>query len=237
MQCLILAGGLGTRIDRLADGLPKSLISVAGRPFIDHQLEWLAAGGVDQVVISIGHRGAAIRAFVGDGGRWGLTVVCIDEGGDLLGTGGAVRLAVDRGVMAPGFFVLYGDSYLDVELSRVWAAADAGRKPLMTVFHNRGRWDRSNVVFRDGRVEMFEKGRDDAAEIGMDYIDYGLSVLTTKVVDERIEPGRPTDLAEVYHRLSRDGGLLGFEATRRFHEIGSPEGLADLEAHLAGDQD
>ena len=226
MQCLILAGGLGTRIDAVADGLPKSMIPVAGRPFIAHQLDWLAAGGVDQVVISTGYRGQAIRDFVAD-----RQIVCIVEGQDLLGTGGAVRLAVERGVMKPGFFVLYGDSYLDVDLSKVWTSAENGRKPLMTVFRNQGQWDTSNVVFRDGQIALFEKGRTDAAEIGMEYIDYGLSVLTTAVVEDTMAP----DLADVFHQLSRRGELLGFEATRRFYEIGSPAGLADLEAHLTGE--
>ena len=122
MQCLILAGGLGTRMRGIAGDLPKTLLPVLGRPFADHQLRWLAAAGVARIVYAIGHQGTAIREFVGDGGDWGLDVVYSDEGDAGLGTAGALRLAVDRGVMDEGFLVLYGDSYLPIDLAPVWRA-------------------------------------------------------------------------------------------------------------------
>ena len=73
MQCVILAGGLATRMRPLTEQIPKALIPVEGTPFVDHQLAWLAAHGVDEVVLSIGYRGDMLRAHVGDGARYGLT--------------------------------------------------------------------------------------------------------------------------------------------------------------------
>lgn len=219
-------------MESLAPDVPKTLIPVHGRPFADYQLTWLAGQGVKHVVYAIGHMGGAIRDFVGDGSHWGLDVRFVDEGTRLLGTAGALRLAVHDEHMNEGFFVLYGDSYLNIELPAVWRAADSGRAPLMTVFANHGRWDSSNAVVTDGRVSLYEKGRADGAEIDMDFIDYGLSVLTRDIVIEHVSVGEVTDLADVFHRLSRGGVLRAFEAQHRFYEIGSPEGLADLEAHL-----
>jgi len=109
MQCLILAGGLGTRMRPYTDAMPKALIPVAGMPFAHHQLAWLASAGVERVVYSIGYKGDMIRGFVGDGGRWGLRVTFVDEGEELLGTGGAVRKAVDVEACDSRFLVLYGD--------------------------------------------------------------------------------------------------------------------------------
>ena len=80
MQCVILAGGLATRMRPLTDTIPKALIPVAGRPFVDHQLAWLAGHGVTDVVLSIGYRGDMLRAHVGDGARYGLRVRYVDEG-------------------------------------------------------------------------------------------------------------------------------------------------------------
>ncbi len=240
MQCLILAGGLGTRMRGLApdlDNTAKALLPVRGRPFADYQLTWLAGQGVRRVVYAIGHRGGQIRDFVGDGGRWGLDAAYSDEGEAGLGTGGAVRLAVDEGVVGDksggGFLVLYGDSYLTIDIGAVWAASGEGAKPLMCVLKNNGRWDASNAVYEDGRVTRFEKGRDGKGG-GMDYIDYGLSVLNGDIVREHIPAGAPFDLAQVHRQLAEAGELLGFEASVRFYEIGSPEGLADLEAYLDG---
>lgn len=233
MQCLILAGGRGKRMKPLTDVLPKALIPVAGGPFLDRQLAWLAGQGVGRVVFAIGYRGNQIRSFVGDGSRWGLDVAYSDEGRRRLGTGGAVRLAVDEGLLDPGFLVLYGDSFLDVDVGAVWAASGEGTRPVMCVYRNDGRFDESNAVFDNGRVTRFEKGRADAARLGMRYIDYGLSVLTREAVLAHVPAGEAFDLALVYQRLAEAAALGGFEAARRFYEIGSPRGLADLEAHLA----
>ncbi len=102
------------------------MLPVAGRPFVYWQLAWLAAQGADGAVLSIGHLGAQIRDYVGDGAAWRLPVTFVEEGDDLRGTGGAVRLAVDEGVMGDSFFVLYGDSYLQVALPVVEAAFRRG---------------------------------------------------------------------------------------------------------------
>ena len=233
MQCVILAGGLGIRMQPLTRRLPKTLLPVLGRPFAEYQLGWLADQGVRDVVYCIGFLGDQVRAFVGDGGRWGLRVGYVDEGSRLMGTGGALRLAAEAGVLDPGFLVLYGDSYLPIDIAPVWQASRLGRDPLMAVLRNRGSWDASNVIFRDGRVRHYEKGRPDAAAIGMEHIDYGLSVLPREVVATMIPADRPHDLAALHAELSRQGRLGGFEVTQRFYEIGSPAGLRDLEAHLA----
>jgi MurNAc alpha-1-phosphate uridylyltransferase len=94
-QCLVLAGGLGTRMLPRTESVPKALLPVAGVPFVDHQLRWLAGHGVDEAVLAIGHLGSMLRDHVGDGSRLGLSVRYVDEGDDLRGTAGAVRFAVD----------------------------------------------------------------------------------------------------------------------------------------------
>ena len=148
MQCVILAGGLGTRLGELARTRPKTLALVGGRPFADHQLGWLAGQGVDDVVYCIGHLGDQIREFVGDGSQWGIAVRYVDEGDRCLGTGGALRLAHDEGVLADHFFVLYGDSWLSVDLGLVERRFGGIRAPaLMTVFRNDDQFDTSNVWF------------------------------------------------------------------------------------------
>src|SRR6187399_1289937 len=114
MQCVILAGGLGTRIRDRSGGLPKSLIPVLGKPFVFYQLEWLKRQKVERVVLSVGHRGDLIADVVGDGSNFGLSIAYADEGRDLRGTGGALRFIADQGLLDPGFFVLYGDSYLPI---------------------------------------------------------------------------------------------------------------------------
>ena len=234
MQCLILAGGLGTRIATLAPALPKTLIPVAGVPFAHHQLSLLARSGITRVVYCIAHLGHLVEEFVGDGSRWGLDVSYVSDGERLLGTGGAIRAAEQAGVLDPSFFVLYGDSYLPIDYRAAWNAfRQSGSPALMTVFQNAGQWDTSNVLYEEGRVLLYDKRRKDSRASGMVHIDYGLSVLTSEVVAGHIPAGQPFDLADLFHALSIRGALAGFEVSTRFYEIGSPEGLSDLEKLLS----
>jgi NDP-sugar pyrophosphorylase family protein len=234
MQCLILAGGLGTRMRPLTGDLPKALLPVRGRPFAEWQLDWLKAGGVGRVVFAVGHQGRMVRDAIGAGDRFGLDIAYSDEGERLLGTAGAVRLAVDAGLLEDRFFVLYGDSYLAIDPRAVWRAAAADERPLLCVHKNDGKWDASNAAFADGMVGRFEKGVKDAAARGLRYIDYGLAVLSRRLIETEVPAGGRHDLADLYRRLAAAGRLRGFEAPERFYEIGSPQGLNDLEEHLAG---
>jgi NDP-sugar pyrophosphorylase family protein len=227
-ECVILAGGIASRLGTQAGDLPKTLVPVAGRPFADHQLTWLAEQGVTQVVYCIGYRGDQIRDYVGDGERWGLRIRYVDDGSDLRGTGGALRLAYDKGVLAETFAILYGDSYLRLELPAVIASFRATQLPaLMTVLRNDGKWDRSNVDFDGSLVTEYSK-----TEGNFSWIDYGLSVLDRDVVT-RLPQEAVGDLGDLYADLSAEGSLAGFEVHERFYEIGSPEGLDELEHLLA----
>jgi NDP-sugar pyrophosphorylase family protein len=234
-QIVVLGGGLGTRMEGLAAGRPKSLIPILGEPFVHHQLRLLASQGIRDVVYVIGFRGEPIRTEVGDGRRFGVAVSFVDEGDHLHGTGGALRFAHDMGSLGEVFGVIYGDSYLPIDLRPVWAAFHSSGCPaLMTVLRNEDRWDRSNAVFQNGRVINYDK-RARHRDPQMRWIDFGLSILRREVV-ESIPNGAICDLADVYHELSLRGDLAGFEVRTRFFEVGSPDGVASLESYLVSRQ-
>ncbi len=233
LPCVILAGGLGTRMRSFTSDIPKALVPVRGRPFADLQLQRLREGGVSRVIYCIGHLGSALRGHLGDGSGHGLQIDYVDEGEELRGTAGALRLAYDMGLLPPVFHVLYGDSYLTLDLDAVEAAHLRGNLPAqMTVLRNAGRWDRSNVVLGDGMVLRYEP--DPAVNHpGMDWIDYGLSTVDRELVAELVPGGTVVQLPGVWNRLSLAGRLGGFEVSHRFYEVGSPSGLRELEEHLA----
>ncbi len=225
MQCVILAGGLGTRMRPLTETCPKTLLPAGGRPFAWHQLQWLAAQGINEVIYSIGHQGDMIRRYWAQEPSPVPSIRYVDEGERLLGTAGALRLAREQGVLDESFFVIYGDSFLPVEFAPIWRAFQASGQPaLMTVLRNEGRWDRSNVIYQPGRIMLYDK----AAAPGMQYIDYGLSCFRRDLFDDLAH----SDLAGVFHDLSLQGRLAGFQVHERFYEIGSPAGLRDFEQYL-----
>jgi NDP-sugar pyrophosphorylase family protein len=223
----VLAGGKATRLGALSAERPKALMNVAGRAFIDHQLELLKRHGIRRVVLCIGHFGEQIERHVGDGTRYGLSVRYAYDGPVLQGTAGAIRDAVEH--LGDVCWVLYGDSYLDFEYAGVADAFGARPEPaLMTVFRNEGRWDTSNVSFDGRRVTRYDKRSPDPS---MQFIDYGATLLRRAGI-ERIPAQGPSDLAELYAQLAEEGSLAGYEIGRRFYEIGSAEGLAELDRFL-----
>jgi N-acetyl-alpha-D-muramate 1-phosphate uridylyltransferase len=228
MQAVVLAGGLATRMRPLTETLPKSLLLVAGRPFVDWQLERLVACGIRDVVMCVAHLGDQIRDHVGDGARLGIQVAWSTEP-QLLGTAGALRHALS--LLAPTFLVTYGDSYLPFDYTGPLALLDAHADcdGVMAVFANAGRWDASNVILRDGAwVERYEKTGNDPR---FDHIDYGATALRRDVI-AALADGVPHGLDAVQRDLAARGRLRAVEARERFFEIGSPAGLAELDRHL-----
>jgi NDP-sugar pyrophosphorylase family protein len=224
---VVLAGGLGTRLGERTSAIPKAMVPVSGEPFVQHQLALLVAQGFTSVVLCIGHLGNLVREFVGDGSRWGIGVEYADEGEDLRGTGGALRLAADEGLLDERFAVVYGDSYLPIDVAPVWTAALESRRPaLMTVCPIADALENPNAIYEDGLVVLYRKGEPTSR---MHHLDYGLSVLERGVVTDLVEGNEPVDLADVFHTLSMRGVLAGFEVTEHFYEIGSPAGLVNLE--------
>jgi NDP-sugar pyrophosphorylase family protein len=171
---------------------------------------------------------ADLRAALGDGSQFGITIHYADEGDRLLGTAGAIRHALDQGKLGEGFLVLCGDSYLPIEIEPVWQASERGRRPLMTVLRNVNQWDRSNVRFANGLVHLYDKGVCDPVASGIEFIDYGLSVLTRDVIFRLAPKDMKSDLSDVAKTLSQESILRGYEVFNRFYEIGSPSGLADF---------
>jgi NDP-sugar pyrophosphorylase family protein len=224
----ILAGGLATRLRPLTETIPKSLLEVAGHPFLHHQLVSLRQNGISEVVLCVGYLGEAIRSRFGDGRDYGLRIRYSFDGPELLGTGGAVRRALP--MLGDAFFVLYGDSYLDVDYAAVANAfLRSGASGLMTVFRNEGAWDASNVEFSGGRIVAYDKTRRTPA---MRHIDYGLSVFCAMAFG-RHSSAVAFDLSEVQRQLVAEGDVAAFEASERFYEIGSHAGLVELERVLA----
>jgi NDP-sugar pyrophosphorylase family protein len=222
----ILAGGLATRLRPITEKIPKSLVPVAGKPFLTHQLELLRSRGVRHAVLCVGYLGEMIQRDYGNEAL-GIKLDYAFDGPKLLGTGGAIKRALP--LLGAEFFVLYGDSYLPMEYRLVAEFFErSGKLGCMTVYRNEGKYDTSNVVFGDGEIKVYDKK---AKLPEMRHIDYGLSLFKAAAFDG-YSGERPFDLAEVMGKLVREKQLAGYEVKERFYEIGSPVGLQELEELL-----
>lgn len=223
----ILAGGLATRLRPITTRIPKLLVEVGGAPFFEHQIALLKAQGLRHLVLCVGHLGEMIVDRYGDGAAQGVKIDYVFDGPKLLGTGGALIQALPN--LGEAFYLLYGDSYLPVDYLQVGECfLKAGRQGLMTVYENHGRYDTSNVWYEEGRIRVYDKKQ---RLPRMHHIDYGLGLFKATAFDA-CPRGEVVDLAEVQKQLVLRGELAGFEVGQRFYEIGSPAGLAELDAFL-----
>jgi NDP-sugar pyrophosphorylase family protein len=223
----LLAGGLATRLRPVTEKIPKALVELAGKPFIDHQLALLHRNGIRKIVFCLGYLGEMVEQHLGDGSRLGMQLQYAYDGDKLLGTGGAIKRAAH--LLDDVFWVMYGDSYMDIDYASVLRAFfSRDVLGLMTVLRNNNQWDRSNVVFENGQLLKYDKKTQTP---DMHYIDYGVAVLRRSTLD-RITSNEPYDLATLYTQLVSEGQMSGYEVTNRFYEIGTPASLEEARRYL-----
>jgi MurNAc alpha-1-phosphate uridylyltransferase len=223
----ILAGGLATRLQPITLTIPKSLVKVAGKPFIFYQLKYLRQQGIKKIVLCTGHLGEMIKSYVGDGSRFDLKILYSSDGNKLLGTGGAIKKALP--LLSDKFFVLYGDTFLPIKFNNVEKAFLSCKKLcLMTILKNQGKWDKSNVFLKKNLLIKYNKKTPSAK---MKYIDYGLSILSEGIFDAYSNKKR-FDLSSVFEALSLKRQIKGFEVYERFYEIGTLKSIKETEKYL-----
>jgi MurNAc alpha-1-phosphate uridylyltransferase len=228
----ILAGGIATRLRPITKTIPKALVEVAGQPFIDHQLQLLRKCGYRRVVLCIGYLGEMIEAHLGDGSGLGMEISYAYDGESLRGTGGALLNALP--LLGESFLVLYGDSYLPCDYQEIEDAfLGSGKRGLMTVHKNANLWDKSNIIFADGKIILYDK-RFSVPE--MQYIDYGLGALRADVL-KAYPADTYLDLADIYMSLVQRKELAGYEMKERFYEIGTKAGLKETEEFIKNTTD
>lgn len=227
MQVAILAGGLATRLEPLTKEIPKSLILIQDKPFLEYQLEFLRKGGIKDVVLCIGHLGEQIEKYFGDGRKFGMNITYSYEGKQLLGTAGALKKA--EKLLEDPFFTMYGDSYLSLDFADAMSYFKSQNKfALMSVYKNYDRYERSNTVIKGGLVKKFSK-KEEAKD--MVYIEYGANIFRKEAL-ELIPESLPYSLEELFPELIRRKELLAYEVRERFYQIGSPEGLEEFKRYV-----
>ncbi|MCB1189779.1 MAG: NTP transferase domain-containing protein [Leptospiraceae bacterium] len=233
----ILAGGLATRLHPITQTIPKAMIEICGKPFLEHQIQLFKSQGFTEIVVLTGYLSNMIEEYFGDGSKFGIHIQYSYDGDKLLGTGGALQKALP--LLSENFIVIYGDSYLSVPYSPIvefYLNHTTGTKKqsqpeplaLMTVYKNADLYDKSNVVFQNGILVDYNKKQ---KRQDMEYIDWGLGIINQSAFSayQNIEV---FDLAELYQSLLPKKQLIGYEVFQRFYEIGSFDGLNEIEKIL-----
>ena len=145
---LILSGGFGTRLGKITKKIPKALVEINNKPFIQLQLDLLEKNGFVDVILCLGHFSEKIIKFIENNYVGNLNIKFSLDGKYQIGTGGAIKKGSTN--YETPFFVLYGDSYLDVNYKDISSSFYQDSGPLMTILHNQNLYDKSNVFLKNG---------------------------------------------------------------------------------------
>jgi NDP-sugar pyrophosphorylase family protein len=221
-HCVLLAGGLGTRLTEITGGLiPKALVEVGGIPFLHFKLLSLIQMGFASVDILVGQHGDQIEQFVAQGSYPNISVRCFRDGPTLLGTAGAIASTLDK--LPSTFWVSYADSYVVADIGQADKKFRADQDCIMVVLHNQDRVETSNVSIDEandyvvGYVKNPPRGTHE-------WIDYGILRLT-KASFSSIAKDKPVDLHEVILNQITIGRMRAFRTHELFWDIGTPDRL------------
>ncbi len=222
-QAVILAGGKGTRLASVLNGLPKPLVDVCGKPLLLHQLELLCAHGFTDAVVMVNHRAEAIREWL-NGVDLPISVRLIDDG-EPRGTAGAVLAALHE--LEPEFLVMYGDTMLCVDLTRFWAWHRAVPGADVSLFlHPNDHPHDSDLVEIDetGRIVAFHAYPHPADAWLPNLVNAALYVVRRESLRSWSETAAPLDFAkDLFPRMLAAGAALrGYASPEYIKDAGTP---------------
>ena len=219
-----MAGGLATRLRPLTKDIPKSLITIEGKPFLQHQIELLNHSGIKEIVLCVGYMGKKIEDYFGNGNRFGVKIKYSYEKEKLLGTGGALKLAEPH--LKEKFFLIWGDSYVRLNYKEMYDShlKNSGDFDItIAIFYNIGNYDKSNIMYEKGKIKKYEKNSKDK----MKYIDAGIMVMNKKLL-KRIPSRNVFQIEDLFSGLAKEGKMKPFLIKKRYYEIGSLKGLSQF---------
>ena len=219
-QAVIICGGMGTRLRPLTFDIPKPMIPVNGKPFLQFIVEYFRDQGIKRFVFCTGHLHDIIEAHFGNGKNFNVEILYSVEP-EPLGTGGALLNA--KHLLDEIFYLAYGDSYLPIELAQLSGLMEPNKaEGVITVYENKDRLAPNNVrLAPGGRVLDYVKKN---PPVSMNCLEAGLSLFRRDVLD--FAPGRVFSLEEaILPQLINRGRLFGLLTPRRFYDMGTPEGL------------
>ncbi len=227
----VLVGGLGTRLRSVVSDRPKVLAQVCGRPFLSHLLDQIAAVGIKKVILCTGYMSEKVEEAFGD--KYGEMEICYSVESSPMGTGGAVRLAVDK-LVTNNALILNGDSYIDVDIDEYidwYFAKERLVGLLLRDVEDTSRYGRVDIN-EDEQVTAFSEK---VADSGPGLINAGMYLMNRSVI-ERIPADEVFSLEKkLFPSLDRSD-IYGFSCDAKFIDIGTPRSYAEAESFF-GDKD
>jgi len=225
-QAVIISGGFGTRLYPITKKVPKILVEISGKPFIDYLIPLCKKNGIEEIVFCVGHLWEQVRDYVGDGKKFGIKAYYSVED-KKLDTGGAIKKALPY--LDKEFLVTYGDSFLDIDWQDVANAfKKSPAKGIMSVYENNWRLVPSTIIIdKEGYIKEFNK---ENPRPEMTHMEYGINIFSKDIIDKI--PKEVFPLGDYFNYLAKDSNLLSYPTTRMFYDIGTPEGIKKFQKDI-----
>ncbi len=220
MQVVILAGGLGTRLRPLTNKIPKVMIPIKEKPFLEYILELLKKNNLEDVLLCIGYSGDQIKSYFEDGKKIGMNISYSFEK-ELLGTGGALKNA--QRILEKEFIVINGDTFLDIDFQDIISYFHKQQKlATMVVFQNQPKIMRNNIEINNkNEVINYNKEKEEKTN----YVDAGVQVFKKDIL-KLIPSNKNVSLEEeIFPILIQKKEMLAYSTNQRFYDIGTFEQL------------
>ena len=238
-QAVILLGGKGTRIAARFPDLPKALVPVHGRPFLEWQFDWLRQNGIDQILLAAGHKADVLEAYLAARPADGLRIRLSREP-EPLGTGGALKF-VEPLLESDPVLVFNGDSLTPhLKFSTQWKNVSDFFHTMEKMFPHCGKLFATPIEDpgRYGTVEFDDAGFVTAfrekAERESGHVNTGIYLLPRELIAS-IPAGRAVSIeTEIFPALVAQKKLAVLPAPPPLLDMGTPDGLEAMEKFLRG---
>jgi histidinol-phosphate phosphatase family protein len=230
----ILAGGMGTRLKSRTGNLPKPMAPVCGKPVLEHLISLCETHGFRDIAFLVHHEHEVISDYFGDGSRWGVKLTyCIEH--EARGTAGALKDALP--VMADRFLVLYGDTYADVDLSRIWNRHNEKGGAATLFLHPNDHPADSDIVALDcdGNVNSIHPYPHDSGLALRNLVNAALYVFQKSGIEDVLPVSGKADIARhtLTALLGKGRRVAGYVSPEYIKDMGTPDRLDKVERDIS----
>lgn len=230
MLAVIMAGGKGTRIASLNSSIPKPLFPIAGKPVLEHEIEFLKRQGITDIILTVGHLAEQICSYFGNGSLFGVSINYIREEVPL-GTAGALYYLKDR--ITDDFLLLNGDMILDVDFGRMLAFHKSHNANATLLVHPNDHPYDSGILITDANDCV--RGwltKEDHREWYANCVNAGVHILSPRML-ERLTAPKKTDLdRDLLKPALSSGSIYAYRSPEYVKDMGTPERMREVEQDL-----
>lgn len=222
MQTVILAGGRGERLSPITNMIPKPMVEVNNKPFLEYLLVMLKKNSLKKILLCVGYLGDMIESYFGDGSRLGIEINYSYEK-EPLGTAGALKLAENK--LEEEFLVLYGDSYLDIGYNDFTVFFKSQKSTGSIVIYDNAMGDsdvKNNIAIEDDIITRYDKDKWDSS---LKYVEAGASIFKREILSLVPDKKFVSLENEIFPILIKNKELTGYKSKTRFYDIGTLERL------------